>query len=128
MSAFWDFLPTLCDVAGIDAPTGIQGISYAPVLTGRESEQKKHEALYWEFHERDGRRALRMGQWKVVQYSLKPGAFGKAELFDLSADVSEKNNLAGKYPERVKAMVDRMNRSRVPDKRFPLKGLDRLMK
>jgi hypothetical protein len=65
-----------------------------------------------------------MGDWKLVQYGLKPGAFGKPELYDLSADISEKNNLADQHPERVKEMLERMDRSRVSNPRFPLPGLD----
>src|SRR5205085_8869768 len=49
--AFWDFLPTAADLAGAKAPDGLDGISVAPTLLGR-GEQKQHEALYWEFHER----------------------------------------------------------------------------
>lgn len=123
-SAFWDFLPTVCDLTGAKAPTGIEGISYAPTLAGKATQQAKHEALYWEFHELNGRRALRMDQWKLVQYGLKPGAFGEAELYDLANDVSEKINLAGKHPERVKSMLERLDRSRVANDRFALPGLD----
>lgn len=124
-SAFWDFLPTVCELAGIDVPEDIQGVSYVAAMTGKGM-QKAHEALYWEFHENNGRRALRQGDWKLVQYGLAPGAFGKPELYDLSADIGEKNNLAEKHPERVKEMLARMDRSRVPDERFPLPGLDAL--
>lgn len=123
-SAFWDFLPTLCDLAEAPKPAGIEGLSYAPTLTGNSAAQAKHDALYWEFHEQGGRRALRTGHWKLVQYGLEPGAFGKPGLYDLSADVSEKTDLADRHPERVKAMLDRMNRARVPNPRFPLPGLD----
>jgi arylsulfatase A len=122
--AFWDFLPSACDLTGIAKPADIQGISYAPVLTGSTEAQPQHEALYWEFHELDGRRALRMGAWKLVQYGLKPGAFGKPELYHLTNDPGEANNLASQEPERVKNMLARMNRSRVKSDRFPLPGLD----
>ncbi len=123
-SAFWDFLPTVCDLAGIAKPADIQGISFAPELKGQPAAQEKHESLYWEFHELGGRRALRMGDWKLVQYGLKPGAFGKPELYDLAADVSETTDLAASQPERVLQMLARMDRSRIRDERFPLPGLD----
>jgi arylsulfatase A len=123
-SAFWDFLPTLCDLSGISPPAGIQGISYAPALTGKPDAQKSHETLYWELHEHKGRRALRMGPWKIVQYVLVPGAFGEPELYNLDTDLSEKTNIASQEPERVKVMVERMNRARIPNDRFPHPGLD----
>ena len=122
-SAFWDFLPTACDLIGIEPPAGIDGISYAPTLTGKGT-QASHPSLYWEFHELGGRRALRSGDWKLVQYGLKPGAFGKCELYDLANDLSEQNDLSEKHPERVAAMLREMDAARTPSQRFPLPGLD----
>ncbi|BCX47955.1 N-acetylgalactosamine-6-sulfatase [Haloferula helveola] len=125
-SAFWDFMPTACELAGIEVPAGIEGISYAPTLTGK-GEQKKHEYLYWEFHEQGGRRALRVGDWKLVQYGLKPGGkFGKPQLFDLSKDIGEQNDLAAKHADRVKEMMSTMDAARVESPRFKQAGLDGL--
>jgi arylsulfatase A len=123
-SAFWDFLPTVCELAGIPKPSDIQGISYAPTLFGKADQQASHESLYWEFHELQGRRALRMGDWKLVQYGLMPGAFGEPELYDLANDPSETKDLATQEPARLKAMLSRIKQSRRPSPDFPLKGLD----
>jgi len=54
VSAFQDFLPTACELAGINYPGNIDGISYLPALTGKE--QPVHEYLYWEFHEKGNNR------------------------------------------------------------------------
>jgi arylsulfatase A len=123
-SAFWDFLPTACDLAAIPQPTGIEGISYVPTLLGKPGEQPKHDALYWEFHELNGRRALRMGSWKLVQYAERPRTFGAPELYDLSSDLSETRNLATQEPGRVQAMLARMNQARTPSPKFPQPLLD----
>lgn len=48
VSAFWDILPTVCDVASIAPPEDIDGISLVPTLLGRPAEQKAHAYLYWE--------------------------------------------------------------------------------
>jgi len=125
--AFWDFLPTACELAGAKPPSGIEGISFAATLTGT-GEQALHESLYWEFHERKGRRALRQGKWKLIQYDLGAKNPGKPQLYDLSQDVGEKVNLAGKHPERVKDMVAWMNKHREPAKWFPMGPLDKLSK
>lgn len=125
-SAFWDLMPTLCDLAGLKTPTGIEGLSFAPTLTGRSNEQREHESLYWEFHEMGGRRALICGDWKIVQYNLKPGAFGKPELFRISEDIAERSDLSAAEPERLKDMLRRMDAARVPNDRFPLPALDSL--
>ncbi|MEX1114311.1 MAG: arylsulfatase [Akkermansiaceae bacterium] len=126
-SAFWDFMPTACDLLGIEAPSGIDGISFAATLTGK-GVQKAHSSLYWEFYEMNGRRALRKGDWKLVQYGLEPGNFGKCELYNLTDDLSEENDLAGKHPERVAGMLEEMNAARTRSQRFPHPGLDSLGK
>jgi arylsulfatase A len=123
-AANWDFLPTACDVAGVPAPKNIQGISFLPTLTG-EGEQAAHDYLYWEFHEINGRRALRTGDWKIVQYNLNKTPQGDIELYNLKDDISETKNLAAEHPDKVKSLTEMMDKARVPSKNFPLKGLDR---
>src|SRR5438132_2375488 len=58
--AFWDFLPTALELAGRESPPGIDGISQVATLLGK-GEQKQHDFLYWEFHERGFQQAVRMG-------------------------------------------------------------------
>lgn len=122
-SAFWDFLPTACELAGIQPPSDIQGISYAPTLTGR-GEQPSHPSLYWEFHEMNGRRALLIHPWKLIQYDLNAKPHGKPQLFNLDSDPSEKSNLAAEHPDRVREMFQKIKQSRIPSDRFPHPGLD----
>jgi arylsulfatase A len=122
VSAFWDFLPTACELAGIDAPEGLHGISFAPTLTGK-GEQRVHDFLYWEFHEMGTRRALRQGDWKLVQYEVAKD--GKPELYHLGKDLGETNDLAAEEPERVAAMLKIMEEHRIPSPIFPNQALDR---
>jgi arylsulfatase A len=63
VSASWDILPTCAELAGVDAPEEIDGLSMVPTLLGRPRDQEKHESLYWEFKEKH---AVRMGNWKAV--------------------------------------------------------------
>ena len=35
VSAFWDFMPTMCELIGAPAPANIDGLSYLPTLTGK---------------------------------------------------------------------------------------------
>jgi arylsulfatase A-like enzyme len=106
VGAFWDVLPTFADLAGATdkIPQGIDGISFAPTLLGNGS-QPQHDDLYWVFYERGGARALRMGNWKAVQQPIK----GPIELYDLSKDVGEKNNVAAKHSDIVETMRKRMD-------------------
>ena len=80
VSAFWDWLPTACELAGAEIPAGIDGISFAPTLLGRVTEQKQHEYLFWKWSRF---RAVRMGKWKAVQTD------NTLALFDLETDLGE---------------------------------------
>jgi len=119
ISAFWDFMPTACELAGIEAPPQIDGISYLPTLLGNQ--QKPHEYLYWEFHERGGRIAVRKGQWKAVKYNVSADPEAKIELYNLSGDIGEKNNVAAEHPEIVAEMAEIMENARTPSDVFAFK-------
>lgn len=93
--AFWDFLPTACELAGVETPGGLDGLSFVPSLLGKE--QEGHDYLFWRFGKK---RALRQGQWKVVQTDPKKAI----ELYDLEKDLGEQTNLAAKHPEKVAAL------------------------
>ncbi|MES2983089.1 MAG: arylsulfatase [Verrucomicrobiota bacterium] len=122
VSAFWDFLPTACDLAGIKAPEGLHGISFAPTLTGK-GEQRTHDFLYWEFHEKNTRRALLQGDWKLVQNNVTSNQ--EPELYHLGRDLAEATNLAKEEPKRVAAMLKIMEERRKPSPIFPNEALDR---
>ncbi|MCG8318834.1 MAG: arylsulfatase [Cytophagales bacterium] len=104
ISAFWDVLPTFAEITGLTPPAGIDGISFLPVLIGQGDRQQKHDYLYWEFHERGGRMALRKENWKLVQYDVNRNPVPPAELYNLADDLSEENNLASSFPEKVQEL------------------------
>lgn len=124
LSAFWDVLPTVAELAGQKAPDGIDGISFLPTLLGRKG-QKEHDYLYWEFHEKQGRVAIRQGNWKAVRYNVAEDPTSPLELYDLSADPAEATNVAGQHPEVVAKLDKLINGARtqspVHDFNFPLK-------
>ncbi len=64
--AFWDIPPTLAELAGTTMPGVIDGTSVLPVLLGK-SKSVEHPPLYWEFHERGFKQAVRSGKWKGVR-------------------------------------------------------------
>lgn len=117
VSAFWDILPTLAEVAGADIPDNIDGISLLSELKGKK--QKKHEYLYWEFHEQGGKMAVRMGNWKAVKRDINKDPQGVTELYDLSADPGEKNDLAASNPEIMKRLEEIMEEAHTPSEIFP---------
>ncbi len=117
ISAFWDVMPTFSDVAGEDLNKEIDGISFLPTLTG-EGEQKKHDYLYWEFHEKGGRIAVRKGKWKAVKYNVTKKPNAEPELYDLSKDPGETHNLASEFPAVVKELTQTMKEARTESEVF----------
>lgn len=104
-SAHWDLLPTLCELAGVKAPEGIDGHSLVPTLVGKPEDQRRHDYLYWEFHEQGGKRALRFGDWKAVQLGMNQAQPGSVELYSLKKDPAEENDVAASHPEEVARAV-----------------------
>ena len=116
ISAFWDFLPTVCDLVNIDAPENIDGISYLPELLGKE--QKKHDFLYWEFHELKGKQAVRYGDWKGVRLNIEENDDAPIELYNLSTDIAEQNDVAAEFPEISEKIKEIMKNEHVYSKEF----------
>lgn len=103
ISAFWDVFPTLSEIAGISVPNNLDGISFLPTLV-ESGNQKQHDYLYWEFHEKGGRQAIRKGDWKAVKYDVLKNADAPMELYNLKEDLGEENNVAQFHPEIVSEM------------------------
>jgi arylsulfatase A-like enzyme len=81
-----DLFPTFCDFAGATIPDGVEGRSLVPILQGRTA--KVRDALYTAY--RDVQRAIRDDRWKLIRYPQ----VDRTQLFDLSTDPLELNNLA----------------------------------
>jgi len=118
LSAFWDIMPTLADIAGVEAPADIDGISMLPTLLSKEG-QKQHQHLYWEFHNNNGEhsQAIRLDdgndQWKAVRlYNKNHRVNPPVELYNLTSDHEELNNIASANPELVTKMQQLMDDSR----------------
>lgn len=112
--AFWDFLPTAAELAGVEAPSGLDGVSVLPELLGKA--QPEHTPLYWEFHERGFAQALRDGDWKAVRN--RPDR--PLELYNLREDLGETRDLAAENPAVVRRMERLIAESRTESVRFPV--------
>ncbi|HEX6892328.1 MAG TPA: sulfatase/phosphatase domain-containing protein, partial [Chryseolinea sp.] len=117
ISAFWDFMPTFSEIIGA-AQVGGDGISFLPILLGSPNSQQKHNYLYWEFHEQNGKQAVRKGRWKAVKLNADSEE-PVMELYDLENDPSEENNLAPAYPDSVNMLRSLMERAHSPNPAFP---------
>ncbi|MDW7692175.1 sulfatase [Flammeovirgaceae bacterium SG7u.111] len=96
-----DLLPTFFAAAGgkVDTLANIDGVDLIPYLQG-ENKERPHQVLYWK---KGTRAVVRDGDWKLIRYSDRP-----AELFDISKDISEQNNLASVHPEKVKVLFKQL--------------------
>ncbi len=98
-----DIHPTAVAVAGgkIAPEWKLDGVNLLPYLKGEKTDAP-HSALFWRFGEQH---AIRQGDWKL----LRARGAAKPELYNLTNDMSERNDLAEKYPDRVKQLTDAYN-------------------
>lgn len=123
-----DFLPTFCELAGIEPPASLEldGTSFLPVLESQPIQRRK--PLLWAYFNaiNEHRVAMRDGQWKLLA-KLNRGEFPKMqnvttksrpavaaamltdfELYDLSDDIGESKNVAAEYPEVLDTLSQSM--------------------
>ena len=119
--AFYDLMPTFCDVAGIKnyekkyrnkekEVDYFDGISFAPTLLGKKK-QKQHDFLYWEFNETN-QIAVRMDDWKLIVKK------GKPFLYNLKTDIHEDNDVALQHPDIVEKLKKVIFEQRIPNPYF----------
>ena len=118
VAAFWDMLPTLCDLARADTPQKLDGISIVPTLLG-EGEQRQHEYMYWEFPAFEKQQAVRAGDWKIVRSGVDKGD-PSWELYDLKDDIGEEHNVADKNFDVVERLAAYAKQAHTPSNLFPL--------
>lgn len=118
ISAFWDVMPTFADIAGVDKPKNIDGLSFLPTLLNMD-DQEKHDHLYWEFHAQGGKQAVRQGKWKAVKLNCLVPEETVVELYDLEKDPSETTDISSEYPEKVNELLKIMDQEHVENDVFP---------
>ncbi len=106
----YDFYPTFLDLAGADLPQNqaIDGISLKPLLSD-PSARLKRDALHWHYphyhHDRPAS-CIRERDWKLIEYL---DGTGDVELYHLSDDIGETNNLATAKPGRAADLKRKLN-------------------
>ena len=109
---FPDWFPTAAELAKAETPAGLDGISLVPLLTGKPDEQKKHEFLYWEFHEGGFKQAaLYDSRWKGIRQG---GPDAPVKLYDQQNDVAELTDVAAQHPEIAEKISEYLKTARTP--------------
>ena len=121
-----DFLPTFCQLAGKNPPEELQldGTNFLPALKGKKI--KRPKPLLWVYYNalNEHRVAMRHGQWKVLakldlerKYTnlydqniaaVKAAQFIDFEIYDLSKDAGETNNLLQSNPKKKRSLINKL--------------------
>mgnify|MGYP005863691951 CR=1 FL=1 len=117
-----DLMPTFANLAGVGLPAdlNIDGKDILPLITGKTNESP-HEYFYYYAHTK--LHAVRDDRWKLVlPREARPGWMGwwarmidevpEIQLYDLSADIEEKNNVASEHPEAVDRLMEQIEIAR----------------
>ncbi len=112
VGCFSDWFATAAELAKAETPPNLDGISLVPTLLGQAGEQKRHDFLYWEFHEGGFQQAaLYQGRWKGLR---RGGPDAAVRLFDQMNDVAEKNNIAAQHPDIAEKISAYLKTARTP--------------
>ena len=119
-STFYDVMPTLADIAKIEAPKNTDGISFLPELLHKK--QAKHAHLYWEIQNNKSvnsfKQATRFGKWKGIRQNNSY----HTELYNLDEDSNETNDVSSQYPELVEKANNILKKESVKIEHYPFSG------
>ncbi|TWU63165.1 sulfatase [Crateriforma conspicua] len=103
-----DFYPTLLDICGLESrpEQHVDGVSLVPLLRGQSIADRP---LYWHYPHYDNQGGepsslYRDGDYKLIHYYED----GRNELYDLSKDPAEQNDIADQHPQRVQQMYSQL--------------------
>lgn len=128
ISGFEDWLLTFVELSGSKPALGPEISRESLVATLKGADTPRATPLYREFPGYGGQQAIWDGKWKAIRTEMTESALaGSApvtQLYDLSTDPRETNDLAAKFPEVVKELEAKMSAARTPSNAFPLPGVD----
>ena len=119
---FPDIFPTVCDIAGIKKPDGLDGVSLWHLLKEKICLGPRPSPLLWVFPEYGGQMAVRLGDMKAVRRNLKKKKSESTpwEVYDLATDPGETTDLAEKRPDVVAAAVEVLLQQTSRNSVFPM--------
>jgi len=112
---FADVLPTMADLAGVEPPSNIDGVSVLPTILGKDQDLKSR-FMYWEHFGGGFLQAVRMGDWKAVRL----GPNKPLELYNLATDLAEERDVASQNPDVVGKIEEYLKTARVDSEYWPI--------
>lgn len=100
-SVQYDLMATLAELTGAQLEK-TDGISFLPTLLNRADEQLSRKFMYFEYPEKGGQIAIRIGDWKGIKTDLKTDPESPWLLFNLRVDPKEQHNIADQHPSLLK--------------------------
>ncbi|TKC08960.1 arylsulfatase [Pedobacter frigoris] len=100
ISAQFDMMATFAAISGAKT-NNTDGISLLPTLLGKPNMQRQREYLYFEYPEKGGQVAIRMGDWKGVRINVRKDINAPWMIFNLKTDMGETTDLAAQHPELI---------------------------
>lgn len=115
--AFWDLMPTFVDLSRATPPDGYETDGYSLVEYLKGGSAPERDYFYWELHlgERPVQ-AARFGNWKAIRNGIDQ----PVEIYDLSTDAGESNDLASERPDLVNRALAIFEAAHRPDPNWPL--------
>jgi len=113
---FADVLPTLAELAAVQPPAGIDGISMVPALLGRP-QRSDDRFLYWEFFGGGFQQAVRWRNYKAI----RPSPRAPLQLYDLSTDIAEQNDIAQAHPQLIQRFERYLKTARTDSPNWPVR-------
>ena len=115
VSVQYDLMATLAELTHQDAGD-TDGVSFLPTLLGNDAQQQAREFVYWEYPEKGGQIAIRMGKWKGVKVDVRKNGYAGSPwmIFDLERDRREREDLARQHPELVERFDEIVRREHQP--------------
>jgi arylsulfatase A len=96
-SATYDMMETFAELLQVKAPEN-EGVSLLPTLLGK-GQQKQRSYMYWEYPDKGGQLAVRMGKWKAIKTGLNKNPKAGWQLYNLETDEKETKDVAAEHPE-----------------------------
>jgi arylsulfatase A-like enzyme len=106
LTYLYDVYPTMCELAGIPVPDGLDAKSLVPVIQGKQPNVR--DVLFSAYMA--CQRSIRDDRWKLARYPL----IDKTQLFDLQADPHEMNDLSTnpEYASKIKELTAVLEKTR----------------